>query len=93
MTKGSKGLTTTKIENKYSLKMVQNADIVLKDVFVPDNNRLTKAKDFSSGTNAVLESSRLGVAWLGTGVAAGAYEAALKYTLNRKQFGRPIAKF
>lgn len=73
--------------------MVQNADIEMKDVFVPDHNRLTKAKDFATGTNAVLESSRLGVAWLGAGIAAGAYEAALKYCLKRKQFGKPIAKF
>jgi len=41
----------------------------------------------------ILESSRLGVAWMICGLACGAYEAALKYTLNRKQFGRPIAGF
>lgn len=93
MTKGSKGLTTTKIENKYSLRMVQNADIDMKDVFVPDSNRLTHAKNFATGTNVILESSRLGVAWMIAGVASGAYEAALKYTLKRKQFGKPIAQF
>lgn len=65
----------------------------MKDVFVPDSNRLAKAKDFATGTNAVLERSRLGIAWMSAGVAAGAYEAALKYCLKRKQFGKPIAKF
>jgi len=91
--KGSKGLKTSKIENKYSLRMVQNADITFDNVFVPDNNKLTHAKNFATGTNAILESSRLGVAWMIAGLACGAYEAALKFTLKRKQFGRPIAKF
>lgn len=93
VTKGSKGLTTSKIENKYSLRIVQNADIDLQDVFVPDNMRLNKAKSFATGTNAILEASRLGVAWMVVGCSVGAYEAALKYCLQRKQFGRPIAKF
>ena len=93
VTKGSKGFKATKIENKYSWRMVQNADLEFNDVFVPDNNRLAHAKDFASGTNTVLEASRLSIAWMAAGVAAGAYEAALKYCLNRKQFGRPIAKF
>jgi len=91
--KGSKGLKTSKIENKYSLRMVQNADIEMKDVFVPTENKLTKAKSFATGTNVILESSRLGVAWMICGVMNGAYEAALKFTLKRKQFGKPIAQF
>ena len=73
--------------------MVANADIELKDVFVPTKNKLTKSKDFLTGTNVILEASRLTVAWMIVGVAAGAYEAALKYTLKRKQFGKPIASF
>jgi len=64
--------------------MVPNADITLKDVFVPDFNRLEKARDFTTGTNKILESSRLAIAWAAAGVAAGAYEACLKYTLLRK---------
>jgi alkylation response protein AidB-like acyl-CoA dehydrogenase len=73
--------------------MIENADIWLNRVFVPDENRLEKAQDFQSGTNRILESSRVGVAWGIAGGAAGAYEAALRYALNRKQFGKPIAKF
>jgi glutaryl-CoA dehydrogenase len=61
-------------------------------VFVPDNNRLAKAVDFDSA-NAVLASSRLKVCWGGVSIAAGAYEAALRYSIERKQFGKPIAKF
>lgn len=56
----------------------------MTDVFVPDNMRLEKAKDFASGPNAILEQSRIGVAWFASGVASGAYEAALRYALNRK---------
>lgn len=81
--KGSKGLTTKKIENKYALRIVQNADITLDNVFVPESNRLAKATDFSSA-NKILEHSRIKVAWGAVGIAAGAYEAALKYTLQRK---------
>jgi len=93
VTRGSSGLKTSKIENKYSLRMVQNADIELKNVFVPTKNKLTKSKDFATGTNVILEASRLSIGWMIAGVAAGAYEAALKYTLNRHQFGKPIASF
>lgn len=88
-----KGHSTQKIQNKYSLRAVQNAHITLKDVFVPDANKLAKATNFTQGLNAVLETSRLAIAWVACGVAAGAYEAALKYCLERKQFGRPIAQF
>jgi alkylation response protein AidB-like acyl-CoA dehydrogenase len=73
--------------------MVQNADIQMKDVFVPDKNKLEKATNFATGAAKILLSSRLGIAWMCVGVAAGAYEAAVKYCLTRKQFGRPIAKF
>ena len=66
---------------------------MLKDVFVPDCDKLTFATDFASGTEKILMASRLQTGWGATGIAAGAYEAALKYCLQRKQFGRPIAKF
>lgn len=91
--KGSKGFQTSKIERKYSLRSVHNADIKLTDCFVPDKNKLAFAKDFATGTNAILEASRLMVAWIACGTATGAYEAALRYCLKRNQFGRPIAKF
>jgi glutaryl-CoA dehydrogenase len=81
------------MEGKWSLRMTQNADITLTDCFVPEKNKLTHAKDFATGTNAILESSRLVVAWMACGLAAGAYENALKYTMKRVQFGRPVAKF
>jgi len=56
----------------------------LKDCFVPDKNKLTHSKDFATGTNKILEASRLGVAWMVAGNAAGAYEQCLKYVLERR---------
>ena len=91
--KDSPGMRATKIEGKMALRAVQNADILLKDCFVPDNNKLTYATDFATGTNKILEASRLMIAWAAAGVAAGAYEAAVKYTTQRVQFGKPIAQF
>ena len=73
-------MTATKMEGKVALRAVQNADITFKDCFVPDRNRLAKVKDFASGTNKFLEASRLMTAWTAAGAAAGAYEAAIKYT-------------
>ena len=67
-----------------ALKITQNAEVKLINCFVPDRNKLTHSKDFATGTNKMLESSRLAVAWMAAGVAAGAYEAALKYCLQRK---------
>ena len=67
-----------------SLRAIQNGMIELRDVFVPEKDHLVKARDFASGTNKILKDSRLMVAWGLCGVATGAYEAALKYTLERK---------
>ena len=91
--KGTAGFHPTKIEGKMALRITQNADITLRDCFVPDRNKLTHAKDFATGTNAILEASRLMVAWMAAGVSCGAYEACLKYCLQRVQFGKPIAQF
>jgi glutaryl-CoA dehydrogenase len=65
----------------------------LENVFVPYNNRLENALDFASGANNILKHSRIYVAWLATGVAAGAIESAIKYSLQRKQFGKELASF
>ena len=75
------------------MPLLENGIIRYDNVFVPENNRLAYAKDFATGTNVILEKSRLGIAWILAGIAAGAYEAALKYCLKRVQFGRPLAKF
>lgn len=82
--KGQKGLRTEKIERKLSLRPVQNADIYLDKVFVADKDRFEKASDFTVGTKEVLLHSRIFVAWMAAGMAAGACEAAFEYCLKRQ---------
>lgn len=84
------GYAATKIERKQSLRIVQNADIVLTDVRIPESLRLQNANSFRD-TAAVLRLTRAEVAWSAVGVAIGAYEAALAYANERVQFGKPIA--
>ena len=87
---GTPGFTATKIEGKIALRAVQNADIVLRGVRVPEEDRLARISSFR-GTAEVLRLTRAEVAWQAVGVAMGAYEAALGYAKGREQFGRPIA--
>ena len=84
------GYTATKIEDKQSLRIVQNADIVLDGVRVPESLRLQQANSFRD-TAAVLRLTRAEVAWAAVGNSIGAYEAALAYAGERVQFGKPIA--
>ena len=90
--KDNPGMTATKIENKIALRTVQNADIVLTDCRVPEEDRLQRANSFKD-TNGVLRRTRGGVAWGATGTMMAAYETALAYSTEREQFGRPIAGF
>ncbi|WP_436529942.1 acyl-CoA dehydrogenase family protein [Actinoplanes sp. HUAS TT8] len=89
---GTPGFTATKIENKIALRIVQNADITLTGVRVPESDRLQNANSFKD-TARILRQTRSGVAWEAVGVMLAAYEIALKYAGEREQFGRPIAKF
>ena len=90
--KDTDGMRFTKQEDKIALRVVQNAEIALTDVRVPDDNRLQRAESFRS-TADVLRVTRMGVAWQATGCARGAFEHALRYTKAREQFGRPIAAY
>lgn len=85
----TEGYSATRIENKQALRIVQNADIVLTDVVVPEANRLQGSKSFRE-TAAVLRLTRAEVAWAAVGNAVGAYEAAVDYAGSRIQFGKPI---
>jgi glutaryl-CoA dehydrogenase len=86
------GFSVEKIQNKISLKIVQNGHITLKDVRVSEANRLQGGNSFRD-TGRVLKMTRFAVAWMATGCAMGAYEAALEYSQQRLQFGRPIGSF
>ncbi|QWZ08507.1 acyl-CoA dehydrogenase family protein [Nocardioides panacis] len=90
--KGAEGMTFDVTQDKIALRVVQNAEIHLAGVRVPEANRLQGASSFED-TAKVLKVTRMGVAWQATGCARGAYEHALRYTLERQQFGQPIAGF
>jgi len=90
--KTTPGFSVDKIENKVSLKIVQNGHITLKDVRVPEQNRLQGGNSFRD-TARVLKMTRYAVAWMATGCAMGAFETAVKYSQERLQFGKPIGSF
>ncbi len=90
--KDTEGMTFDVQQDKIALRVVQNAEIHLRDVHVPETNRLQGASSFAS-TSEVLRVTRMGVAWQAVGCARGAYEHAVRYTKAREQFGRSIASF
>ncbi|AQK84199.1 glutaryl-CoA dehydrogenase [Zea mays] len=90
--KGAPGLKATKIENKIGLRMVQNGDIILNKVFVPEEDRLTGINSFQD-INKVLAMSRIMVAWQPIGISMGVYDICHRYLKERKQFGAPLAAF
>ena len=90
--KGNPGFKAEKIKGKMALRIVQNALITLTNCEVTEVNRLQNAQSFKD-TAKVLRMTRAGVAWQAVGCARGAYESALRYTNERKQFGRTISSF
>ncbi|HZB15477.1 MAG TPA: acyl-CoA dehydrogenase family protein [Chryseolinea sp.] len=90
--KNNPGFKAEKIKGKMALRIVQNALITLTNCEVSENNRLQNANSFKD-TAKVLRMTRAGVAWQAVGCARGAYECALRYTNERKQFGRTISSF
>ncbi|TYH03152.1 hypothetical protein ES288_A09G198200v1 [Gossypium darwinii] len=90
--KDSPGLTATKIPNKIGLRIVQNGDILLKKVFVPDEDTLPGVNSFQD-TSKVLAVSRVMVAWQPIGISMGVYDMCARYLKERKQFGAPLAAF
>ncbi|WP_347059749.1 acyl-CoA dehydrogenase family protein [Blastococcus sp. HT6-30] len=90
--KGTPGFTARKMEGKYALRTVQNADLTFEGCRVPAENKLEGGNAFKD-VNRVLKLTRGGVAWNAVGCQMGAFEAALAYAKERQQFGRPIAGF
>jgi len=88
----AEGYSAVKIENKISLRTVQNADITLDNVVVPEFFKLANANSFRD-TNKVLKVTRLAVAWQAVGQQLAAFDVARRYAVERSQFGRPIASF
>ncbi|HEV2677733.1 MAG TPA: acyl-CoA dehydrogenase [Aliidongia sp.] len=88
--KGMKGLSAPKIEGKFSLRASVTGEIVMDEVFVPDENLLPNVSGLK-GPFSCLNNARYGIAWGALGAAEACWHAARSYTMDRKQFGRPLA--
>lgn len=88
--RGMEGLSTPKIEGKFSLRASPTGEIVLNDVFVPKDNRLEKAVGLKAVMKC-LNHARYGIAWGVLGSAEFCWHHALSYVLERSQFGQPLA--
>jgi glutaryl-CoA dehydrogenase len=88
--KGMKGLSAPKIEGKFSLRASVTGEIVMDDVLVPEDQLLPNVKGLK-GPFGCLNNARYGISWGALGAAEFCWHAARNYTLNRKQFGRPLA--
>jgi glutaryl-CoA dehydrogenase len=86
------GVTLEKIHRKTALRMMQNAHITLDGVRVTEADRLHNVNSFKD-VAAMLRAMRSDVAWIATGIQAGAFEAALHYVREREQFGRQLGSF
>ncbi|SKA91398.1 glutaryl-CoA dehydrogenase [Thiothrix eikelboomii] len=88
--RGTEGFSTPKIHGKLSLRSSITGEIVLDEVFVPEENLLPKASGLA-GPFGCLNKARFGIAWGVLGAAEFCWQAARQYTLDRIQFGRPLA--
>jgi glutaryl-CoA dehydrogenase len=89
---GLPGVSRSRIENKIALRTVQNADIVFQDVRVAEADRFAGIGSFDD-TKLLLRGSRIMVAWQAVGQQLAAFDVARQYAVERRQFGRPLAKF
>ena len=88
--KGMSGLSAPKIEGKFSLRASITGEIVMDEVEVPEENLLPNVKGLK-GPFGCLNRARYGIAWGSMGAAEACWHAARQYTLDRQQFGRPLA--
>jgi glutaryl-CoA dehydrogenase len=88
--RGMAGLSTPKIEGKFSLRASATGEIVMADVFVPEENLLPEVSGLR-GPFSCLNNARYGIAWGAIGAAEFCWQAARNYTMERRQFGRPLA--
>jgi alkylation response protein AidB-like acyl-CoA dehydrogenase len=91
--KGTPGFRPGKKENKLGLRASDTSEVVFSDCRVPAENLLGKAGEGFVNSLQILDGGRISIASLGLGMAQGAYESALRYAKQRKQFGKPIADF
>jgi alkylation response protein AidB-like acyl-CoA dehydrogenase len=91
--KGTKGFRAGKKENKLGLRASDTAEMIFEDCFVPAENLLGKEGDGFIDAMKILDGGRISIAALSLGIGQGAYECALKYSKERKQFGKAISEY
>jgi len=91
--RGTKGFIAGKKENKLGMRASETASIIFEDCWIPEENLLGEVGRGFVNAMQVLDGGRISIAALALGIAQGAYESALKYSQERKQFGQPIFDF
>jgi Acyl-CoA dehydrogenases len=91
--KGTPGFSSGKKENKLGMRASETAEMIFSDCRIPDANRLGEVGEGFIQSMKVLDGGRISIGALSLGIAKGAYEAALKYSKERVQFGKPISEF
>lgn len=91
--KGMPGFTSGKKENKLGMRASETAELIFDNCRIPDANRLGEVGDGFVQSMKILDGGRISIGALSLGIAKGAYEAALKYSKERHQFGKPICEF
>jgi len=90
---GTPGFTSGKKENKLGMRASETAELVFDNCIIPDENRLGDVGEGFVQSMKILDGGRISIGALSLGLAKGAYEAALKYSKERVQFGKPISHF
>jgi alkylation response protein AidB-like acyl-CoA dehydrogenase len=91
--RGTPGFKGGKKENKLGMRASETAELIFEDCRIPDNNRLGNVGDGFIQAMKILDGGRISIAALSLGIAKGAFEASVKYSKERQQFGQPIANF
>ncbi len=91
--RGVRGFESGKKENKLGMRASETAEMIFQDCIIDDSNRLGEVGDGFKQAMRILDGGRISIAALSLGIAKGAYEASLKYSNERIQFGKPISSF
>lgn len=91
--RGIPGLKSGKKENKLGMRASETAEVIFDNCLIPDSQRMGKTGDGFVQAMTILDGGRISIASLALGIARGAYEAALQYSKERYQFGKPISSF
>jgi len=91
--KGTLGFSSGKKENKLGMRASETAELIFDNCIIPDENRLGEVGQGFVQAMKILDGGRISIGALALGIAKGAYQAALKYSKERQQFGKPISQF